>query len=124
MTKTVTHTPGEWTARPDSMGFSGHDPYCDVDSPDGVVARVMRTARHPMGGREREIPMEANCHLIAAAPDLLKACEAIDTDPLLELYANGRCQCEPEVGISECERCHIVAVRMRARAAIHKARGQ
>lgn len=90
MTQTSKHTPGPWRiadsgnhkavlATRDRPGAHGHDTLCQVLD--------LFRPWDPSG----RVETEANAHLIAAAPDLLAACEAwtkaahagIDADPEL-----------------------------------------
>lgn len=93
------HTPGPW--------FIGSDEN-EIDAPDPINPSLpwyIATA-HRYVGIEDEDQMSANARLIAAAPDLLAACE--------QLLAT-----EQGVGPYEWERARIAA-----RAAIAKAKGE
>ena len=65
---TAAHTPGPWVAHFEEAYF--------VTGPDlGRVAMMMNLkGAHGLGGRRSGAESVANCHLIAAAPDLLAAC--------------------------------------------------
>ena len=93
------HTPGPWVFE-DEFVRAGDvviaDPYCE------------ETASTRPG------EMEANARLIAAAPELLEACEA--AWPMLELAC--RCQ-DGTIGSGPCAACRAVEI---ARAAIAKAK--
>ena len=64
MTQTA-HTPGPWAATPDALG---------VEAPrSGVMKQIADCDCHGAINDDREV--HANARLIAAAPDLLRACE-------------------------------------------------
>jgi hypothetical protein len=69
------HTPGQWETQIRPLG----DPYndvVDIATPEGTrVACVFGWPDAEEGGPQRE-EMLADARLIAAAPELLKACEA------------------------------------------------
>lgn len=109
------HTPGPWAVAEVAPEFYGHGKYwvayVDLGTwPDltATVAPCIGLEGQPIN---REV-VEANAHLIAAAPDLLAACEACVT--LLIRYENR--SIAPEVGTG--------AAIDAAKAAIAKARGQ
>lgn len=62
-TEPTAHTPGPWTCH-SGMVWQGDMPIARMD-------------REP-GNGTTPIERDANAHLIAAAPDLLAACEALD----------------------------------------------
>lgn len=62
------HTPGEWRVRNNSVG----GPFVSSDS--GTIADVRTCGGIHVGGPQHPETM-ANARLIAAAPDLLEACE-------------------------------------------------
>jgi hypothetical protein len=99
------HTPGPWTLR--SARLSG-DVGIAAGSYDGPIAEVFEELRR---GVLRPEVARANARLIAAAPDLLAACE----DAVEELRAD-----ENYVGDNGGEAEFLVKLR----AAIAKARGQ
>lgn len=74
----ASHTPGPWstghTPGPWQLQQSGHDFWIDTE-PFGAGAGRMDIARVAWGHQEMFRERRANARLIAAAPDLLKACE-------------------------------------------------
>lgn len=65
----VEHTPGPWSVEPDdrpNMEWNNH-------IAAGEYMRICFMSHYP----SRQDEMEANAHLIAAAPDLLAACKAM-----------------------------------------------
>lgn len=85
------HTPGPWTA-----------PGSNVVGADGsLVTHVPRPK-----GADASARRDANKLLIAAAPELLAACERM-------LCLLGDCQCE-EIG-RECEHCEVGRVTAKAK---------
>ena len=100
MSETITHTPGPWGLQGDQTqqahyvaGADGN-PICDMHKPAGFYRAPQET--------------EANANLIAAAPALLAACEAM----LHDMAAYDMAQ----KGFTDC--------MSRARAAIAKAKGK
>lgn len=64
---TQTHTPGPWTRQPDQR--FRNDQSAGVKGPNGLyIAAALDFNR-----TDRDAEVEANAHLIAAAPDLLTA---------------------------------------------------
>jgi len=75
--KTVEHTPGPWSVAPIREQFGTE--YCiQFTTPDGDKGMIVYSM--PKGASNCEVGAEltANARLIAAAPDLLEACEALD----------------------------------------------
>lgn len=104
------HTPGPWRIGKTS-GWSG----TEVKAIASVAWCAKASSYSSSWGESQEISADealANAHLIAAAPDLLAACEACMT--LLVRYENK--SIAPEVGTG--------AAINAAHAAIAKARGQ
>lgn len=98
-----THTPGPWADEHDPLGYSGER---RVWSSNGRNIALIR----PVGDPEETL---ANAHLIAAAPDLLEALDAIIGVQELSHNAAG-------FTMVYCSRSNFA----RARAAIAKARGE
>jgi len=68
------HTPGPWNAAPNDQGQT-QAPICTVwDS--NVLGYGHVVAYVPVIHCRKNMPYEANAHLIAAAPELLEACKA------------------------------------------------
>lgn len=79
------HTPGPWVAHID-YGAGSHPHYVFADeAPSGLKMPAMADN-------------EANARLIAAAPDLLAACKAMDAE-LRFLAAQGKARQKPHLGI-------------------------
>lgn len=103
----VKHTPGPWMV----VGPSSENPsQVILDATGGILAEVH--ASHPSG------------YLMAAAPDLLAACEAIEA----ELSDGGDCYCDDpppgESGIVECQPCQHQRWGAMLRAALSKTQGE
>ena len=79
MTKT-THTPGPWEANATAIETTA--------SPAVVIAHVVSDEVWAGASDPRE--REANQHLIASAPDLLEACEAVKRHGLKGKMPDGR----------------------------------
>jgi hypothetical protein len=73
-TMTATHTPGPWSIRTRETFIGAVVDH--VTSPHGPIAR-MPNGSILMERQRDEVVDAANAHLIAAAPDLLAALEAI-----------------------------------------------
>lgn len=97
----MAHTPGPWTIIPTQDGESDH---ILGDNGDSIVC----TTHHPSMGRS--IVNTADAYLIAAAPDLLAACEAA-----LSLMPTG------EYTPNQEAKQEALIVRKQLRAAIAKA---
>lgn len=70
----ATHTPGPWTLHPTAL----HPAVRSVGTPDAGARRICTVGS--MNGNPVD---KANARLIAAAPELLEALQAIaDTDPI------------------------------------------
>ena len=95
----MSHTPGPWTA----VDFREH--HIVSDKYDGSICFV-----YP----KRGVPNEANAHLIAAAPDLLAACEAALRS--YDLAHEVECNLGPEDVCS----CHVGMLE----TAVKKAKGE
>jgi len=107
------HTPGPWEAYADDFGWHITARANDGTQPPPYmwandIAAIYR------GAYTRPGEMEANACLIAAAPELLEACEA--AWPMLELAC--RCQ-DGTIGSGPCAACRAIEL---ARAAIAKAK--
>jgi hypothetical protein len=99
-------TPGPWTVAAKDLG--GEGPSWRVHTDDGQeVAKV-----HRWNGEGDE----ANAHLIAAAPMMLVALEALAAWPRRSATLDGELSGDPVVGLAN--------VRRFARAAIAKAKGE
>ena len=106
------HTPGPWRTSPANKGSGDRDMFVMADKPEGQaeLAKVYDWAEY--GG---SLPAEANAKLIAAAPEMLAALEAV------EALINER---PAVVGAPSLEgRAAARSVFDRARAAINKATG-
>lgn len=116
-------TPGPWEADLGDMGFGGNRdeppepgyvPYVECKIADwggySVLAEMQWVDHDPEAppGVDPWAEMQANAKLMAAAPDLYEACIA------MERWAN-----DVEIGLPE-----LVAVGLKARAAIAKAEGK
>lgn len=105
----MSHTPGPWSA-----GFLGNDwddEMCIVAYGQGGICYLSNSV-HGLshGDRPRTLEdQEANARLIAAAPDLLSACQAF-----LNLFCNSDMRPEDE--------CHVIAAQ--CHDAINKATGE
>ena len=65
---TTKHIPGPWRVKPNSVGGP-------TVGPEGSVVADIRTYGGPHVGGRQHPQTDANARLIAAAPDLLEACE-------------------------------------------------
>jgi len=101
------HTPGYW-----NVEHPYGEPGVYVAGPNtGLIAKLYEPDRG-MFNIDRPVSIEANARLIAAAPDLLKACE-------VALFALGECVVGRE------KLCDLFPVKVEAlRAAIAKAEGK
>ena len=109
MNTKATHTPGPWSAvREEFRDYVGHTIECD----DFVLAETITADASDVTNEEA-----ANARLIAAAPALLAAAEAI-----FELEISHSVECAtsryPSLDIDSCN-CEIAALR----AAIQQAKG-
>lgn len=107
----ASHTPGPWEVFVDSD--TGADRSPGVDAADGTSVVIFGEEGEWGVGVQGETPeiAQANARLIAAAPELLSACELMDG-------CHGRSQWAMDT-LSERERKAVLAIR----AAIAKAKG-
>lgn len=103
------HTPGPW--------YYDNQDYVREISTDYCIARIFDDNAHPMPEYVENLPKQANARLIAAAPELLGALEAIVEQCSLELkehifYAADGCK------------VNVNSFKVAARAAIKRARGE
>ncbi len=117
-------TPGTWDYIGDHVVGVVGDCECEVIPPEAEPGQMIVYPRYAHGshdvvkpifesGLPEGVTMEehiANCHLIAAAPDLLEACEDIESK--IVDYENGRINWRPDDFLQ------------RIRAAVAKAKGQ
>ena len=114
------HTPGPWRTEPDGLYvLATNGQYSDGEERTLMVAKV---ERHRPGSADR-LPMdperEANYSLIAAAPDLLAACEALVFE---QQYYEHHTQQPGRMPGNNSEK--FMAVVVMAQAAIAKATGK
>lgn len=118
-TETKAHTPGPWIVQSSTPTDSGHDHHAIIADHGGdnrlpdhpVVASVIPYVSTD-GARRAQ---EANARLIAAAPELLEACE--------EITALASDSDAGHIGFADALAL-IRALSEEARAAIAKARGE
>ncbi len=108
------HTPGPWEAWTDKPSSSGE---CEVRSEGGRLIAWAKGITDD-GPNNRGLANE-NARLIAAAPELLAACEA--AAPVIEELVRDAGPCDHAVNVCVCG---IESVLEQVRAAIAKARGQ
>jgi hypothetical protein len=104
----ASHTSGSWTADLTDNIYNEGEPVWGVDGPDYNICMV---------DGPNDAPNEANARLIAAAPEMLKALEAVESAGVLFAWAN-------EKGIGSLEwsrRCSVVDAVTNS---ISKAKGQ
>jgi len=117
------HTPGPWQASPD-YAVDGQHRFNDwggveAITPDGkYVRREICTFLIDEDGVLEDI---ANARLIAAAPDLLQACQTDHLLALLQHIGGGACECDHDVGMAPCMGCVANQAARRIAAAIAKA---
>jgi hypothetical protein len=113
------HTPGPWAARGPFNETIGtlQEPSFEISSPDVSVAFVF----YPRKDVEAREAARADARLIASAPDLLGACEALVAgveDAVLRFLDSHEKSLRPDMD-------QLLRARVdRARAAIAKARGK
>jgi hypothetical protein len=83
-TEQLKHTPGPWEFDRNNHGRDLRDGYGILDS-FGCALGVHVTDAGDLDRRRKAAEVEANCRLIAAAPDLLNGCKA--TLGLIQLWA-------------------------------------
>jgi hypothetical protein len=107
------HTPGPWVVEY-SRDYYRRDRPIGINAPNdaGVPGAVGHIVRRNGIGLPSSDRAKANARLIAAAPDLLSACEAMLLDYESQFGMN-YCECDSSVGLT-CNAC-------RTRAAINKA---
>ena len=103
------HTPGPWKFEIAWAGFSA------IRGRDGQL--IFGVAAGSDDERRLEPEIEANAHLIAAAPDLLEALE--DLRPILDAFERGQTRYADLMGEAD-----LVPEITKARAAIAKAKGK
>lgn len=110
------HTPGPWRKARSHERLNSHDIGIACDGVQTVFAECY--AEFWAKGDVRPSECEANANLIAAAPDLLAACEAVA--PIIDGMADGL-RHEPSQTLADS---FIVSLQATLRAAISRARGE
>lgn len=120
------HTPGPWTIR---RGFSGWGmPRTHAilsDTAESAVALVESVTPYPLGPsvEERTIDAQAmaDCHLIAAAPDLLEALRRVSVDLgclagwVMSTHENAQHSILVEEALNSLDACRVVISKAEGR---------
>jgi hypothetical protein len=92
------HTPGPWQAMPPNYAGT---PW----TIEPGIARLYGSNNAMQMERARKGETDANARLIAAAPDLYEALDALYEAYVVDLHGRKTCDCDPSVTRATCAPC-------------------